>query len=75
MALIRCGMECVAGRFGANVLTPVYYDTDDLDQLSYHYYRKAESLKMHGLARQILRRKITGFEIENNPEKYKDIID
>ena len=35
MALIRCGMERVTGRFGANVLTPVYYDTDDLDQLSY----------------------------------------
>lgn len=73
MALVRHGMTHTETRFGER-LSPVYYDTDDLDNLSYHYYTKAQSLKIYGLANRLLRGEITGSEIENNPGKYKDII-
>ena len=70
MALVRCRTTSKYGR-------PIesYIDTDDLDDLSYYYYRKAQKLNFVMLARQILRGSITGSEIENNQEKYKEIID
>lgn len=52
-----------------------YVDTDDLDQLSYHYYVKAERLKKFVVSRAILLGRITGEDIEKNPEDYKDLID
>lgn len=51
-----------------------YYDTDDLDDLSYHYYRRAEKLELYDLKRKLLTGKLTGDEIEANPGKYKDIL-
>lgn len=70
MALVRCR---TTSKYGRTVET--YIDTDDLDDLSYHYYRKAQKLNLVMLARLILRGSITGSEIEDNPEKYKEIID
>lgn len=46
MALVQYRSEKIDTRFG-KMYSPTFYDTDDLDDLSYHYYRKAESLKKY----------------------------
>lgn len=74
MALVQYGSEKIDTRFG-KMYSPTFYDTDDLDDLSYHYYRKAESLKNIWLAKKILTGIISGRDIEENPEKYSSIID
>lgn len=74
MSLVQCGSGKINTRF-SEMYSPTFYDTDNLDDLSYHYYRKAEQLKMFGLARKILTGSITGYDIEENPEEYKSIVD
>ena len=53
---------------------PISYDTDDLEQIEYYYFRKAESLNEHSVARDILCHKLTAHEIENN-SKYAWLAD
>lgn len=47
---------------------PISRDTDDLEQIEYYYFRKAESLNEPIVARDILCHKLTAHEIENNSE-------
>lgn len=70
MALVQSGSVKINGRN-----YPVSYDTDDLDQLSYHYYRRAQKLGMWNVESALLHRRITGEYIESHPEKYGDLID
>ena len=70
MALVPCGESVrVAGQ---NV--PVLRDADDLDDLSYHYYRKAEKLGKTLTKLAIINGRLTGEDIESNPERYAELL-
>lgn len=70
MALVPCGEFTKIGieRF------PVLRDTDDLDDLSYFYYRKAEKLGKKVMQHKIINGILTGEEIAANQEKYAELM-
>lgn len=70
MALVPCGEFVKIGRDKV----PVLRDTDDLDGLSYCYYRKAEKLGKTLIKLKIINGILTGEEIEANPDRYADLI-
>lgn len=45
----------------------IFKDTDDLEQAEYHYFRKAESMKHHDVARRILLGYLTAKDIDTYP--------
>ena len=45
----------------------IFKDTDDLEQAEYHYFRKAESMKHHDIARRILLGCLTAEDIDTYP--------
>jgi hypothetical protein len=70
MALVPCGEFTKIGRDRV----PVLRDTDDLDDLSYYYYRKAEKRRKTATKLKIINGILTGEEIEANPEKYEELM-
>ena len=62
MALVCIGCE------KGNMDLPIYKDTDDLADLEYHYYRKAERLGRNGTARRILVGSLSGQKIESDSD-------
>ena len=46
----------------------IYYDTDELDDAEYYYYHKAKRLGYDILAKDILTKQITAYDIEHNKD-------